>query len=75
MRKQKVHYTTKDRCSQTSLVPDPSTGLAWLRDKYGKLIHPSADLTTWSGPVAIQRVYQAAIKAGYKVKDPTVSGV
>jgi hypothetical protein len=67
--RQKVQWTTRDRYSQSPLILDEATGLAWLCDRDGNVITPSPELTIQTGPVAIRKsIYQAAIKAGYKVK-------
>ncbi len=66
---QKVHWTTKDRYSQSPLVLDEATGLAWLHDWHGNIILPSSELTIHTGPRAIRKpIYKAAIKAGYDVE-------
>jgi hypothetical protein len=66
--RQKVHWTIKGRYSQSQLVLEEATGLAWLRDRDGKVITPSPELIIQTGPEAIRkRIYQAAIKAGYIV--------
>jgi hypothetical protein len=66
---QKVHWTTKDKYSQSPLVLDEATGLAWLYDLAGNIIPPSLELKIHAGPIAIRkRIYQAAIDAGYNVE-------
>jgi hypothetical protein len=68
-RTHKVHWTTTDTYSQSPLVLDEATGLAWLHDRDGQIITPSPDLTIQTGPVAIHKpIYKGAIKAGYSVK-------
>lgn len=67
--KQKVHWTANTKYSQSPLVLDHETGLAWLYAPGGRVIKPSKDLTIHSGYVAIRKpIYQAAIRAGYRVK-------
>ena len=67
--RQKVHWTTETQYSQSPLVYERSSGLAWLRDRDGRVIRPSSDLTIHTGPVAIRKpIYRAAIRAGYSVK-------
>lgn len=67
--KQKVHWTTRDKYSQSMLMLDDVTGLAWLHGHGGHIIKPSSELTIHSGPRAIRKpIYQAAIRTGYNVQ-------
>lgn len=67
--RQKVHWTTKEKYSQSFLVRDDATGLAWLHDRDEHIIKPSSELTIHAGPRAIRKpIYKGAIRTGNNVK-------